>query len=109
MSVAVDKLLKSVRHKNIWEIVDFCIMVWAKKHPEDHKKFLKEAQNYKKSRKKETGATQDNTRRTLVAIPHEIDYLLQKIAKHRIEEYGRTKFYRDFAKRYPGFRTSEKL
>lgn len=91
----------------MWKIVDFCIEVWAKKYPEEHKKYLKEMAAYKKARANRYASTKTNSMRELVNLPREINYLLDKIASHRIAEYGPKKFWREFARRYPGFSPAE--
>lgn len=109
MVAAVDDLLMKVRKQNIWKIVDFCIAVWSKKYPKEHKRYLKEMANYRKNRLKETAATKSNVMRELVIAPREVVYLLEKIAYDKIEDYGRLKFWREFARRHPGFSPAKKL
>lgn len=105
---AVDELLSKIRHKNIWEVVDFCIEIWAKRFPEDHKTFFKELKEYRKQRDNEFAATKSKAWREMVVIPPLVWYLLQKIAYEKIRDYGEDKFKRDFSKRYAGFRPGEK-
>jgi hypothetical protein len=106
---AVDQLLLKIRHKDVWEICDFAISVWAKKHPIEHKKFLAANKNYRESRKKKTGATDSNFMRNLVHVPPDISYILNLVAQHKIEDYGTKKFWREFARRYQGFSNVEKV
>lgn len=108
---AVDRLLYKVRHKDIWEIVEFAVNFWARKNPVEHRKFLEANKRYRDSRKKDTGATDSNSLRATVNIPRDISYILEKIAAHKIKEYkgGSLKFWRDFARRYPGFAAAEKI
>jgi hypothetical protein len=108
MVEAVDQLLFKIRHKSIWEIVDFCIEVWAKKNPKDYQDYFKYMKRYRASRKNKYGSTKDKSIRSLVQVPRELTGILNKIAIHRIEEYGEDKFWKDFAKKYPGFRGGEK-
>lgn len=109
MVQAVDDLLYKVRHKTLWDIVEWCIEFWMKKHPVEHKKYLKAVKEHQQSRKNKFASTKDKQFRELVHIPSDISYLLEKIARHKIEDYGRLKFYKEFAKRYPGFRGGEKI
>lgn len=109
LSVAIDELLNKVRHKDIWEIVKFCFDLWAKKYPEEHKKYLKEMATYKKNRINKFGSTKSNVYRELITIPREMNYLLDKIASDRIAEYGPKKFWREMARRYPGFSPAESI
>lgn len=109
MVQAVDELIYKVRHKSVWEITDFCLEIWAKKYPTEHKEYLKFMARYRANRKNKHGSTDNKTWRSLVEVPQELTYLLNKIASHKIEEYGTQKYWREFAKRYPGFRGGEKF
>lgn len=109
MVEAVDKLIFKVKNQDIWKIVDFCLKVWATRNPVEHKEYLKELARYRKTRANKYAATKDHVWRELVIIPPLLNYLLEKIAFDRIENYGRKKFYREFARRYPGFRPGERL
>lgn len=114
MVQAVDELLYKIRHKNIWEICDWAIEFWMKKNPSEAKKYLEAVKEHQKSRKTEFASTGgDGTGRMnvreIVHIPPDISYLLEKIARHKIEDFGRLKFYKEFARRYPGFAGGEKL
>ena len=109
LSEAVDELLYKVRKKNIWEIVDFCLDIWAQKYPKDHKKYLNEMKVYKKNRLNKYGSTKSKVYRELLSLPREINYLLDKIAADKIADYGPKKFWRDFAIRYPVFSPAESV
>jgi hypothetical protein len=109
MVEAVDRLLAKVKKQNLWKIVDFCIDIWAKRYPKEHKEYLKALSRYRANRKNEYGATKNKAWRELGVIPPLIYYLLNKIAFDKIEVYGKTRFYREFAKRYPGFRGGTKF
>ena len=109
LSTAVDELILKVRHKDIWEICDFCIEIWAKKFPQEHKAYLKEMKAYRSRRLNSFSSTKSNSLRELINIPREINFLLDKLASHRIADYGPKKFWREFAKRYKGFSPAEKV
>lgn len=106
---AVDQLLYKIRHKNVWEICDFAIKVWERKNPVEARRFLKAQKEYKESRKNKFASTDSKWLRHNVNIPSDISYILEKFAKHKIDDYGRQKFWRDFARRYPGFSSAEKI
>jgi hypothetical protein len=106
---AVDTLLYKIRHKDIWEICDFAISFWAKKNPREYRLFLDANKRFKLSRKNKFASTESMDMRQLAHIPSDVSYILDKIAGHKIEEYGKLKFWRAFAKRYPGFSTAEKV
>lgn len=106
---AVDNLLYKIRHKNIWEICDFAIRVWERKNPTEAKKFYEAQEAFRNSRRSDTGSSKSKWIRGTVNIPSDISYLLTKFADHKIEEYGRLKFWRDFAERYPGFAAANKI
>lgn len=109
MVSAVDQLLKKVAEKDIWEIVDFSLSFWAKKNPIEYRNYLASLEKYRKSRKNKYASTTEKQMRELVYIPNDVSYLLEKIAAHRIDDYGRLKFMKEFARRYPGFRAGEVL
>ena len=109
LSTAVDELLIKIRHRSVWEIVDFCIAIWAKKYPREHKQYLKEMAEYKKNRLNKYASTKSKVQRELISIPREINYLLDKIAADKIALYGPKKFWREFARRYKGFSPAEKV
>lgn len=109
LSEAVDELLFKVRKKDIWEIVEFCIQIWATKYPTEHKKFLKEMKSYKSGRLNKFSATKSLHMRELVSLPRELNFLLDKIAADKIADYGPKKFWRELATRYPGFSPAEKV
>jgi hypothetical protein len=109
MVTAVDQLLDKVKNQNIWKIVDFCIDIWSKRYPTEYKEYLKALSRYRSNRKNEYGATKSKVWRELTVIPPLIDYLLQKIAWDKIEDYGKLRFHREFARRYPGFSPAGKV
>lgn len=108
MVEAVDEFLYKIRHKSIWEIVDFCIEVWAKRNPKEYREYFETMKRYRSDRKNKFGSTESKSLRSLLEVPREITGLLRKVASHRIDEYGETKFWKDFAKKYPGFRGGDK-
>lgn len=109
MSTAVDELLFKIRHKDVWEILEFCIEIWAKKYPEEHKKFFGEMRKHKSNRLNKYASSKTNSVRELVYLPRELNYLLDKIAADKIIDYGPKKFWREVARRYPGFSPAENI
>lgn len=109
LSTAVDELLYKVRHKSIWQIVEFCLAIWAKKYPEEHRKYLKEMAVYKKNRLNKFASTKSKVLRELVSLPPGVNYLLDKIAADKIADYGPKRFWREFAERYPVFSPAQKI
>lgn len=109
MEEAVDTLVKKVNNKSIWDVVEFAIAIWSRKYPVESSRFYRSQGNHKQNRLNKFGSTKAMQLRELVNLPWEINYLLEKLARDRIEEYGKKKFWREFAKRYPGFATAEKI
>lgn len=105
----VDDLLLKIRKKPLWEVVDFCIEIWARKYPKKHKEYLDAVKEIKSSRRKATASSKTNQTRYLAEPPWEVMMLLEKVAQHKIDDYGKQKFWRKFAKRYPGFSVAEKV
>lgn len=109
LSVAVDELLYKVRKKGLWEIVEFCIEIWKKKYPEEHKKFFGDMRQYKLDRLNKYASSKSKSQRELISLPRELNYLLDKIAADKIADYGPKKFYRELARRYPGFSPAQNI
>jgi len=98
---AVDELVYKIRHKTIWEVVDFCLQIWKQKYPAEYNEYLKEMKEYKKNRLNKHAATKSKVYREVIMLPREVNYLLDKFASDKIADYGPKKFWRAFAKRYP--------
>lgn len=109
LSTAVDELIYKIRHKDIWQIFEFCIEIWAKKYPSEHKKYLAEMKKYKANRLNKYGSTKNKFMRELVSLPRELNFLLDKLAADKIVDYGPKKFWREVARRYPGFSPVENV
>jgi hypothetical protein len=105
----VDTLLSKIDSQPIWVTVDFIIQLWARKNPAEAKAFFSAQEAFKQSRKRKTGASKDESFRNLVHIPPEVKLLLDKLLVYQIQEMGELTFYRQFAKRYPGFSSVEKI
>lgn len=105
----VNKLMDKVDSQDIWETVDFIIKVWQKKDPEAAKQFGIDQAVYRDSRKNDFAATDDKSKRSLVQIPPLVNHLFNKIIPHKIEEYGKQRFYQDLARRYPVFSSARKI
>jgi hypothetical protein len=105
---AVDQLLMKIRHKNVWEISEWAIRFWAKKNPVEYHKFINAQNEWKKGQKNEFASTKNHSLRQIVNIPSDISYILEKFASHKIDDYGRKKFWTEFAKKYKGFASGEK-
>lgn len=105
----VDQLLFKVRKKPLWDVVDFCVQIWAKKQPDGGKKYFDAVKEIKSNRKNKHASTEDKQFRYVAEPPGEVIMLLDKVAQHKINEYGKQKFWREFARRYPGFSVAEKI
>jgi len=101
LSTAVDELVYKIRHKSVWEVVDFCLAIWKQKYPTEYKAYLKEMKEYKKERANKYASSKSNTYREVVMLPREVNFLLDKFASDKIADYGPKKFWRNFARRYP--------
>jgi hypothetical protein len=105
----VDHLLVKIRHKPIWEIVEFCLMIWAKRYPTEYKEYLSAMKDYREARANEYASTKNKWTAEIVKMPPMLHYLLTIIAGHKIQDYGEKKFYQKFAKKYPGFSPASKI
>lgn len=109
LSIAVDELIVKVRKQNIWKVVDFCLDVWASKDSTEYRSYKAEMKKYKANRANRYAATKSKVSRELVALPREVNYLLDKLAADKIADYGPKKFWREFARRYPAFSPAEAI
>lgn len=106
---AVDELVYKIRHKTVWEVVDFCVLVWKTKSPGEYEQHLKEMKEYKRNRLNKHASSKSKVYREVVMLPPEVNYLLDKFAADKIADYGPKKFWRAFAKRYPHLSPAEKI
>jgi hypothetical protein len=109
LSTAVDELIYKVRHKSIWQVVDFCLKIWETKYPEEHKRYIQEMARYKNNRLNKFASTESKSLREIISLPREVNYLLDKLASDKIADYGPKKFWLEFARRYPKLSPAEKI
>jgi hypothetical protein len=109
LSVAVDELVYKIRKRSLWDVVDFCLLIWKTKYPKEHNEYLKEMREYKANRKNKYASTKTNVYREVVILPREVNYLLDKFAADKIADYGPKKFWRNFARRYPVLSPAETI
>lgn len=99
---AVDKFLALVTVKPMWEVIDFIVSVYLRKHPE----FLKKANV---SMINQYASTKDKSMRSLLSIPADLKDTIEFLYKDEIQDIGPLKFWRKFAKKYPNFSLAEKI
>ena len=105
---AVDHLMKMVKEKPMWEVIDFIVSVWAKK--EDRvADFEKQKDEMKQTRANAFASNADMNLRYLAEIPMEISDLIENFYSEDISAMGKKEFWREFVKRYKYFQISEKL
>ena len=99
---AVDRLLAMVRMKPMWEVIDFIVSVFLRKHPE----YLTSIKGLAKNK---YGSNADKSMRSLLSIPMELKDTIDYFYKDEIKSEGEVKFWRKFAKKYPNFSLAEKI
>ena len=108
----VDKLLALRKKGDPWETLDELIKAWVKKSPEEVEAVKVDLGDQREIlADKEFGQTlggKDFGRRLVVLFPTTLQAWIRKM--YSIEELPfDKKFYKEFARRYPGFRVAQKV
>lgn len=98
---AVDELLKRVKTKPMWEVIDFIVNVFLKKHPEWNKKQERPLKN-------EFASNEQKDLRLLLSIPPDLVDIIEYFYQDSIS-YNSKRFWREFAKRYPVFAVPKRI
>ncbi len=90
----VDNFLTKVKSRPMWEMIDFLVSVYLKKHPE----FITPTNARLKN---SFAATKDKSMRHLLSIPMDLKDTIDWFYGDDIKAMGPVKFWRKFAKKYP--------
>jgi hypothetical protein len=106
-----EKITETRQKKDVWTVIDELVKVWAEVAPEDEAAMKINVSQYRETLvDKEFGRTlngQDQERRFVLAFPKSL-YLMIR-SQYKAEEFPMdSKFFKEFAKRYPAFRVAEK-
>lgn len=110
--VLTDKIIEARRNKNIWDVIDLLLKVWAKKAPNEVKAMKVQIADYKSDLiDKKFGQTKGGKqieRRFTLAFPQQLMFLIRKV--YPVQELPMDKrFFATFAKKYPFFQIPEHL
>lgn len=105
---AVDALLSKLRTKPMWEGIDFLVEVYFKRFPQVATELKTNQRDTQSAHKNRYGANKDRDMRILADIPEPLSDLLDYFYHDEIEA-DRKKFYRQFVRRYPIFKTPDVL
>lgn len=97
----VDYFLLKVKTKPMWEMIDFLVSVYLKKHPE----FITKPAIAKNA----FASTKDKSMRHLLSIPMDLKDTIDWFYGDEIKDMGQVKFWRKFARRYPSLSMAEKI
>ena|SRR3990167_8775947 len=89
-----------------WLIIKELIKIWSMKYPSEHLLYASQNRELTRSRLKDTGANKDNNLRLLANIPNSLIAFIRVIYP---EQKLDKKFFREFVKQFPEFRTSYKI
>lgn len=106
-----EKITETRQKRDVWTVIDELVKVWAEVAPEDEAAMKVNIGQYRESLiDKEFGTTlngKDQERRFILAFPKSL-YLMIR-SQYKAEEFPMdSKFFKEFAKRYPAFRIAEK-
>jgi hypothetical protein len=112
---AADRLIELKKQNKLWEAVELCFEIWARRNPKEWKSFLFHVDEVRETRKttrgfkgvsrdKETGGYTQY----LLDIPQDVVYMLRKL--YTPDELPMDKkFFNQLARRFPKFRVSHKV
>jgi hypothetical protein len=110
MELAED-IIKTKNTKDSWAVIDKLVNAWARRAPEDVKALEINLTQYRENAvDKVFGQTvggKDQERRFKLAFPYSLMMMIRSIYKAEDLKLD-SKFYDEFAKRYPYFRVAEK-
>lgn len=98
----VDAFLKKVATKPMWEVIDFMIKAFVKRHPGSIE------QKDTAGLKNRFAATKDLSMRNLISMPQALYDLIDRFYHDEIES-NKKKFMYEFARRYKVFTPAEKI
>lgn len=108
---AADRLIAMKKTHNVWEVIDEVFKVWSSHHPEKWKSFVWNVRDVKETRidkKFGTSKTKGSNLRYYIDIPQDVIYMLRTL--YTPDELPmNSKFFREFAKRFPKFKVVDKV
>lgn len=107
-----EKVLKLRQTKDHWAVIDLLVKAWAQRAPDEEKAMKVQIEEYKDmladSKYGQTKGGKDFERRFTIAFPQRLMLMIRTQYKPT-ELVMDSKFYREFARRYPAFQIPDKL
>lgn len=108
----VEQVIKLRNNKNHWAVIDLLIKVWAKSASDEVDAFQVQVKDYKEglvdSKYGQTKGGKDFERRFTISFPKTLMIMIR--TQYKADELPMdSKFFSEFAKRYPFFKVSEKI
>lgn len=105
-----EKIIRMKKEKDVWEVIDTLIKVWARHAPDDVEAMRINIAEYRDNLiDKKFGQTKggkDQERRFQLAFPQSLMMMIRSIYQSDELQMDR-KFFAEFGKRYPFFRVAE--
>ncbi len=103
-----DDVLESKRLKGIWPTITLIIEYWKKSNPQQYDSFIIDIGEKRESRYRKSGASKSGHMRSLLDIPLQVHNMIRAV--YRADELTMdATFLRAFAKKFPEFRSANKL
>ncbi len=101
--------LKDKHGDNVWPVVEECLKIFEAKRPAEYKSYLVELKETKDTRRNKFASSSETEMfRYTLDIPEMVIYMLRKL--YTTDELPMDKkFMRDWARRFPKMRVSEKI
>ena len=108
----VDKILELRKKGDVWAVLDELVKAWVKKSPEEVEAVKVDVGDQREMlTDKEFGTTKGGKefdRRLIVLFPTALQSWIRKVYGAEELPFDK-KFYKELAKRYPGFRVASKV
>ena len=106
-----EKIVKDRALRDPWVVIDSMVKIWTKNAPEEEEAMKVNVEQYREGLvDKEFGQTlmgRDQERRFTLAFPRSLMLMIR--TQYKADELQMDKeFFREFGKRYPAFKISEK-
>ena len=107
-----EKIVEKVKTKDPWEVIDDLVRVWAHSCPDDVEAISINLRQYRETQHDKEFATtmngKDQERRFKLAFPKHLMLMIR--SQYKADDLQMdSKFFNEFAKRYPSFKVAERI
>lgn len=103
-----DSVIQSKRDKGIWHTIGLIVEYWKKSNPSKYDSLLIDLDEKRKTRARPTGASRSGHLRALLDLPLQLHHMIRAV--YSADELTMdAHFLRTFAKKFPEFRSADKL